>query len=129
MAAANTRPQLLSPEVESVIVKRTESYGDPYEGFTQLARIWTALIESHYKMTLPHPLPPRMSSLMLVALKTLRATSTPHPDSHVDLAAFNQFAADFAHREQPEIDPDIGISCLHNKYFAGTNAKVSTSDI
>ncbi|HKP00895.1 MAG TPA: DUF6378 domain-containing protein, partial [Nitrospiraceae bacterium] len=88
-------PELVSPFVAQIIKERSDKYGPPDTSYYHLANIWTQLLENHYGMKLEHAIPPRVAALMMVAVKTLRATSSPALDNHVDLAAFNQFAAEF----------------------------------
>lgn len=71
-STADQTPEVPTPE--SVFAQRSATYGDARQNHTQLGLAWTALLQSHYRIELPHPIPPHVVALMMCNLKILRAS-------------------------------------------------------
>jgi len=65
-------------EVRDILVNRQEEYGDSYDNFTTIGRIWGALLGVS-------DIPAYQVALMMDALKTIRCFANPlHQDSWND---------------------------------------------
>jgi hypothetical protein len=101
-------PQISSPQRDSGVEKairaeRASRYGDHHEGHTNVGKAWTAIIQQHYGIKLPHDLPAHEVALMLGCNKLLRA-ATPggehHEDNYDDARVYVQLARESAERTQ-----------------------------
>jgi hypothetical protein len=85
-------------QVEATIAERAKIYGDPHDSHVNIGLAWTGLIQQHYGISLPHPLPAYVVALMMVDCKASRAVrggSPVHDDNYVDMEAYKQFAREF----------------------------------
>lgn len=56
-----------------LVRERGESYGDFYENHRHLGIAYTAIIEAHYQIRLPHIMPAHIAALIAEQMKTIRA--------------------------------------------------------
>lgn len=59
----------------AILGERGASYGPVGLNQGVLGKAWTAILESHYQIKLPHDIPAHVASLMMVSLKQLRAAN------------------------------------------------------
>jgi len=79
---------------------KSHIYGLPSESHRNIGLSWTGLINQHYGIELPHPLPDWLVELMLVVFKAQRAARTYQQDTFYDMIQYAQFA--YQHqREDP----------------------------
>jgi len=100
-----TRPQ--SEKLQIIREQRGTLYGGATDNMRDLGYAFTAILESHYGITLPHPIPREVASLLLIALKLLRIAHTPdHEDSHLDLENYIDIFYECRNKslEQSEMD-------------------------
>ncbi len=72
-------------DVDAILEQRQSEYGDPVQQYVQVAQMWSAIIDA--------PITPHQASLMMVALKLIRAARNPdHKDSHDDARGYLQIA-------------------------------------
>jgi hypothetical protein len=76
----------------------TSIYGLPSESHRNIGISWTALINQHYGIVLPHPLPDWLVELMLVIFKAHRAARVYSADTFYDMLKY----AEFANRHQSD---------------------------
>jgi hypothetical protein len=81
-------------KVKKIITERTEVYGDPELGFTNIGLHFTALISQHYGITLDHPIPNWLAALMLATFKGHRCARVFSEDNFIDWDAYRQFVYD-----------------------------------
>lgn len=89
--------------VDATIADRGRVYGDPYDSHVNIGLAWTGLLQQHYEIKLPHPIPASVVALMMVQFKASRSalqTARHHPDNYVDLHAYGKFADAFKQKEQ-----------------------------
>jgi len=79
-------------QIQNIIAERSKVYGDSRLSHENIGLSWTALIQQHYGMTLPHPLPDWLVELMMVGLKLNRSARVYHADNYLDANAYLQFA-------------------------------------
>lgn len=77
---------------------KSSIYGLPGESHRNIGLSWTGLINQHYGIRLPHPLPAWLVELMLVVFKTHRAARVYQADTFHDMIQY----AEFANRHQAE---------------------------
>lgn len=83
----------MSPDtVSETIQQRGTIYGEPHHSHRNIGLVWSAILQQHYGLTLPAPIPPHVVELMMVGFKINRAVRVYHPDNYVDLAAYARFA-------------------------------------
>ena len=82
----------MSDIVFSTIQERGKVYGEPHHSHANIGLSWTGLIQQHYGITLPAPLPAHLVELMMVAFKVQRSARVFHGDNYVDLRAYAAFA-------------------------------------
>jgi hypothetical protein len=82
----------MSDVVSATIQERGKVYGEPHHSHTNIGLSWTAIIQQHYGITLPHTLPAHLVELMMVAFKVQRSARVFHADNYVDLRAYAAFA-------------------------------------
>lgn len=87
-------PSTFDTKVSEIIAERSEVYGDPDLGFTNIGLHFTALIQQHYGMVLPHPIPNWMSALMLATFKGHRCARVFSEDNFIDWDAYRKFVYD-----------------------------------
>ena len=81
--------------VGETIAKRGEIYGDPRESHNNIGLSWTALIQQHFEIELPHPIPASLVAQMMVVFKMQRAARVFHRDNYIDAQAYARFAEEF----------------------------------
>jgi len=82
----------MSDIVSETIQERGKVYGEPHHSHRNIGLSWTGLLQQHYGITLPTPIPPHVVELMMVAFKVQRSARVFHPDNYVDLRAYAAFA-------------------------------------
>lgn len=82
-------------ELKEMCDVRTRDYGDPRISFEGLGMMWTAILETHYQLKLPWPIPAHVAALFMGALKISRASKGFKEDNYDDLRNFIMFALDF----------------------------------
>lgn len=78
--------------VADTVKDRGKFYGDPHDSHENIGLSWTGLIQQHYGIKLPHPLPAHVVEQMMVVFKMHRATKAFHQDNYVDAHAYCGFA-------------------------------------
>jgi len=63
----------MNEKEKKIFEERGSLYGEGTEAHTNLGLIWTGLIQNHYRIKLPYPLPPDLVLLMFVGSKANRA--------------------------------------------------------
>jgi len=81
--------------VDAVVQERGQVYGDPFSAHKNIGLSWTALLQQHYGIDLPHPLPAALVAQMMVVLKMQRAARVYHQDNYLDARAYTGFAEEF----------------------------------
>ena len=92
-------PKPLSPELQSIADERGKVYGDPFLSHTNIGLCWTGLIQQHYGITLPYPIPGSLAAQMLVGFKNQRSVRVLKKDNNDDLQVYQSFSVDFQKRE------------------------------
>jgi hypothetical protein len=83
--------------------ERSKRYGDHVPGHQNLGMAWTGLIQNHYGIRLPHPLPAFLVELMMVASKANRAAVNPAGrDNYKDGRIYFAMAEEAASKELPD---------------------------
>ena len=82
-------------ELKKVEDERGKVYGAPRHSHTNIGLSWTGLIQQHYGITLPHPLPDHLVALMMTTFKCQRSARVHHPDNFVDGHVYLDFADRF----------------------------------
>lgn len=88
--------------VAKTIAERGKVYGDPHLSHLNIGLAWTGIIQQHYGIELPHPLPASVVELMMVAFKVHRSSRVYHADNYVDLKAYAKFAEESQIKEAKE---------------------------
>lgn len=89
-------------KVTETIQERGKVYGEPHLSHENIGLAWTAAIQQHYGIRLPHPIPAHVVELMMVQFKVNRAMRVFHADNYVDLRAYAAFAE---HGQEHPDDP------------------------
>lgn len=79
---------------------RQAVYGDCAQQHANCGLAWTAILQQHYGIVLPHPIPGHVVALMQTATKACRA-ATPlefNADTYVDGQAYFQIASEIDKR-------------------------------
>ena len=81
-------------EVAEILEERGKHFLDATFGHTNLGMEWTGILQTHYQMVLPHPIPSDVTLLMMVALKVNRAAHpTPmREDNYLDGKGYMELA-------------------------------------
>lgn len=87
--------KLVQGNVAAIIEERGKIYGDPQQSHANIGLSWTGLIQQHYGITLPHPIPASLVAQMMVSFKMQRACRVFHEDNYIDASAYASFAHDF----------------------------------
>ena len=82
--------------------ERGKVYGDPLLSHINIGLSWTALIQQHYGIELPHPIPSSLAALMMVAFKGQRSARVYHKDNFDDLHVYADFAEEAQLKELEE---------------------------
>ncbi len=76
-------------KVEKIRAERDNLYGPHTDAHRRCGMIWTALLEQHYQINLPHPIPGSVVELMMAGNKMNRIAVAPdHADSYDDCEIF-----------------------------------------
>jgi hypothetical protein len=79
----------LLEQVRATQEDRQEAYGDIDISGRDTGLIWTAILQTHYGITLPHPIPTHVVQLMMAGLKVVRcALPNTVEDSWLDLVTY-----------------------------------------
>ena len=71
--------------------ERQEQYGDIYDSWERIGKLWSALLD------LDEPIEPSMVGIMLATMKLSRIAGSPrHTDSYVDALAYIAGAGELA---------------------------------
>ena len=70
-------------ELKELREHREAVYGDAAGNHANTGMLWTAILQYHYRTTLPHPIPAHIVCLLLAAMKVERAAAPfqAHPDN------------------------------------------------
>lgn len=85
---------------QATIEERGKVYGDPYESHKNIGLSWTGLLQQHYGITLPHPLPASLIAQMMTTFKVQRSCRVYKDDNYLDARVYNGFAEEFQKKEQ-----------------------------
>jgi hypothetical protein len=88
--------------VARTIAERGKVYGEPHLSHKNIGLAFTGIIQQHYSIELPHPLPASVVELMMVAFKVHRSSRVYHADNYVDLKAYAKFAEESQLKEAKE---------------------------
>lgn len=84
----------LNEEEYAIWKDRNIVYGDSTVANTQLGLIWTAMIQQHYGIELPHPIPADLALLLQAGMKLCRLARKPdHEDSQKDALVYMKLAS------------------------------------
>ena len=89
-------------QVQATIDERGKVYGDPFQSHQNIGLAWTGLLQQHYGITLPKPLPASLVAQMMVQFKVQRSARVFKDDNYLDMAAYSKFAKEFQMREEGE---------------------------
>ena len=82
-------------ETELLIEERGKIYGDIKTNWDNIGKMWTGLLQQHYKIKLSHDIPADLGCLMMVALKASRSVNgVYHKDNFDDGTAYLKMAND-----------------------------------
>lgn len=73
-------------------IDKSSVYGPVHASHANIGLAWQALIQQHYGITLPGPMPAWLVQLMLVVFKAQRSARVYHPDNYGDLMTYAGFA-------------------------------------
>lgn len=80
----------LLKRVRATQADRQDAYGDIATSGRDTGLIWTAILQTHYGIVLPHPIPAHVVQLMMAGLKVVRCSlPTPVEDSWLDLVSYS----------------------------------------
>lgn len=86
----------LSPDpadiVAATIQERGKVYGEPHLSHENIGLAWTGLIQQHFGLRLPGPIPAFLVELMMAQFKIQRSARVFHKDNYVDVRAYLNFA-------------------------------------
>jgi len=88
------QPAQSAEEAARVYAERDALYGDATAGHRNFGLLITAILQQHYGIVLPHPVPPRIALLINAACKLNRACleTSNKADDYVDLIRYVQLA-------------------------------------
>lgn len=100
----------LNARDKAVHDERARIYGDATDGHTNLGLIFTALIQGHYDIKLPHPVPADLALLMMAGGKLNRASraNVYHADNYVDGKVYFALADDAKKRTEAKKEEPFG---------------------
>ena len=102
-----TSPEEFYEQCVDILSQRGAVYSpddDKPAHFQRIADVFTALIEAHYGMKLPHKLPGWMAANMNSATKLIRSCrSTAQPDTFLDLANYSFLALNALEAERESL--------------------------
>lgn len=73
--------ELEAIRLEQIMLERGLKYGDKRLNHESIGLMYTGLLESHYQMKLPHPIPGRVVALMTALIKLNREAYRPNQDN------------------------------------------------
>lgn len=88
--------------VRAIVEERGKVYGDPYPSLRNIGLAWTAVIQQHYQIDLPHPIPASRVAMMMAVFKVQRSALHYKDDNYIDLKAYAGFAEQFQLKEEIE---------------------------
>jgi len=87
----------------AVHANRAQKYGEHCESHINLGLAWTGLLQNHYRIKLPHPVPAFLVEIMFIANKLNRICTDPlEPDHYIDARVYTNLAEDSAKKEVHE---------------------------
>lgn len=104
-------PTTTDAHVAAVVAERGKVYGDPFKSHRHIGMSWTALIQQHFDIELPHAIPASLVAQMMVAFKNQRSCRKHHADNLIDGRAYQGFADDFQQREELSKEMRMDSSC------------------
>ncbi len=78
--------------VAATIKERGKVYGEPHLSHENIGLAWTGLIQQHFGIRLPGPIPAFLVELMMAQFKIQRSARVFHKDNYVDVRAYVNFA-------------------------------------
>ncbi len=81
--------------VDKTIATRGVVYGDPKKSHDRIGMAWSGLLQQHYDITLPHPIPAHIVAMMMVMFKVQRSARKFKADNFLDGKAYLQFSEEF----------------------------------
>lgn len=99
----------MSPEskVGETIQQRSAIYGEPHLSHENIGLCWTAALQQHYGIQLPHVIPSHIVELMMCQFKLQRSMRVFHEDNYIDLRAYAKFAE---HNQSNPGDPFTSVT-------------------
>lgn len=91
----------LPPELQALSAERGQVYGDPRFSHTNIGLSWTGLLQQHYGIEFPHPLPAGLVAMMMSTFKVQRSARVYKQDNYDDAHVYLSFAADFQRQSFP----------------------------
>lgn len=88
-------------KLQAILDERGRVYGPKFESHVNIGLSWTGLIQQHYGLSLPAPIPASLVMQMLVILKMQRAARVFHDDNYDDAVNYAEMARD-AQRQEGE---------------------------
>ena len=79
-------------EIDEVLAERGAGYGPPDRQWPEIGNAWTALLQDHYNIDLPHAIPGHVAALMMDMMKTFRAVHAYKDDNYLDKGGYSQIA-------------------------------------
>jgi len=94
-------------DLTALIESRSERYGPPNESMRNIGLMVTGILQQHYGIELPHPVPGNIAALIMALVKINRASYAFTQDSYDDAKSFLRFAESIqARTQQDEPRPD-----------------------
>jgi len=88
-------PGIQAEKLAALEAERGKIYGPPRPSHANIGLSWTGLIQQHYGITLPHPIPDFLVALMLDHFKGQRSARVFHQDNYDDKHVYAGFAERF----------------------------------
>jgi Domain of unknown function (DUF6378) len=96
------QPHASSPENvrEKLRRERGARYGDVFINQSTIGQMYTAMLEQHYQISLPHPIPGSLAAAFMVLVKLNRAAFSPnHADNFDDAHNYLDFVQECQQKE------------------------------
>jgi uncharacterized Zn finger protein (UPF0148 family) len=107
--------------LEAIRREREADYGDKLTNFRTLGCQITGILEQHYNIKLPHPVPPSIAALILVEVKTNRiARPQAKQDSFDDAVNYINIVEELRREERKAADSLSGSEFGHWQAPEGT---------
>lgn len=90
----------MTTDVDKIREERSKTYGGCKPNHDNLGLVFTGILQQHYQIEMPHPLPGHVVALMMAALKATRA-SNPfgfNADNYLDGKAYFAIAEEIDDR-------------------------------